>query len=346
MTDPRENPIGVDGFAFVAFAASPGDGVDAIFETLGFARDAASIDGAVARYAQGDIAFLLDTRPDGFAAARRAAHGPGVYALGFRVADALSALAEALSRGAAASEHGPFGLPAIAGIGGAPIVFVDGAGETALNAALAVATPRSARGLGLRDIDHVAFNLRRGEMPVWSDFFERVFNFKQARYFHISGKHTGLKTKAMASPCGKIRIPLNESHDDLSQIEEFLRTFKGEGVQHIGLGAEDIHASVEAVRRNGLTFQATPDAYYDTLPARVSGHTEDLARLKTNGVLLDGDADEGLLLQIFSRNAIGPLFFEIIQRKGNDGFGEGNVTALFESVEADQVRRGVLKAEA
>lgn len=345
MTRSNDNPIGVDGFSFIEFAAARDDEVAHVFETLGFARDARTADRAVERYAQGAITFHLNLSSSGRSAAFRSAHGAGVSALGFRVADAREALAEAVRRGARAVEDAPFGLPAIESVGTTLICFVDDAGEASLRRAFEF-NAHGGAGAGLGEIDHVAFNLRRGEIPAWSDFFERVFNFKQARYFHISGKHTGLKTKAMASPCGKIRIPLNESQDDHSQIEEFLRVFKGEGVQHIGLGADDIHASVEAVRANGLVFQTTPETYYEALPERVSGHEEDLSRLKANGVLLDGDEDEGMLLQIFSRNAIGPLFFEIIQRKGNDGFGEGNVTALFESVEADQVRRGVLKERA
>jgi 4-hydroxyphenylpyruvate dioxygenase len=256
---------------------------------------------------------------------------------------------EALRRGAQAFASGAgLNLPAIAAIGGAPLYFVDAAGARALDADF-VALPNAgeaANSVGLSVIDHIAQNLRRGEMGKWSDFYERVFNFRQVRYFHISGKHTGLKTKAMASACGNIRIPLNESQDDRSQIEEFLRTFKGEGVQHIGLGADDIHASVERLHRRGIAFQATPDSYYEALPTRVRGHNEDMTRLKSNGILLDGDEEEGMLMQIFTRNAIGPMFFELIQRKGNQGFGEGNVTALFESVEADQISRGVLKAEA
>ena len=344
MKDASDNPIGVDGFAFVEFAASAEDGVERVFEMLGFSIDARTADRMVTRFTQNGIVFLLNTEPSGRAGAFRAAHGAGVSAIGFHVLDAKRALEEAVRRGAVAAEAA-FGLPAVESIGATRICLVDEGGEAAVREAFVYNAPGDS-GVGLREIDHVAFNLRRGEMPEWSDFFERVFNFKQVRYFHISGKHTGLKTKAMASPCGKIRIPLNESQDDCSQIEEFLRVFQGEGVQHIGLGADNIHASVEAVRQRGLTFQPTPDVYYEALPARVSGHSEDVARLKANGVLLDGDAEEGMLLQIFSRNAIGPLFFEIIQRKGNDGFGEGNVTALFESVEADQIRRGVLKAQA
>ncbi|MGE0597269.1 MAG: 4-hydroxyphenylpyruvate dioxygenase [Hyphomonadaceae bacterium] len=336
------DPLQVEGFAFLELTAPPGEEVGALLTTMGFAAGA---DGALTRYDQGSVTLILNVSGSGRAAAFRAAHGAGVCGMGLWVRDAAAAFALALERGAEAADAPDLAMRAIRGVGDTLIYFVDNADQAALQDLLGPARENGAS-IGVAEIDHVAFNLRRGEMARWSDFFERVFGFAQVRYFHISGKHTGLKTKALASANGAVRIPLNESQDDHSQIEEFLRVFNGEGVQHVGFGLADIHAGVEALRARGVAFQDTPDAYYDALPARVSGHVEDVARLKANGVLLDGDAEEGLLLQIFTRMTIGPLFFELIQRKGNDGFGEGNVTALFESVEADQIRRGALKERA
>jgi 4-hydroxyphenylpyruvate dioxygenase len=181
-------------------------------------------------------------------------------------------------------------------------------------------------------------------MDEWAGFYERLFNFREIRYFDIEGKLTGLKSKAMTSPCGKIRIPINESVDDKSQIEEYLRAYNGEGIQHIALESEDICATVEALRGRGVTFLTVPDSYYEMLETRLPGHGEDTARLASNRILLDGTPGGGKLLQIFTQTVIGPIFFEIIQRKGDQGFGEGNFRALFESIELDQIRRGVLQS--
>jgi 4-hydroxyphenylpyruvate dioxygenase len=183
-------------------------------------------------------------------------------------------------------------------------------------------------------------------MKTWAEFYERVFNFREIRYFDIEGKVTGLISKAMTSPDGKIRIPLNESQDDRSQIEEFLRDYRGEGIQHVALGTDEICATVDRMRERGVKFQDTPDTYYEAVEGRVPGHGEDLNRLRARRILIDGapTRNQGLLLQIFTQNVVGPCFFEIIQRKGNEGFGEGNFKALFESLELDQIRRGVLSA--
>ena len=181
-------------------------------------------------------------------------------------------------------------------------------------------------------------------MDVWAGFYEKLFNFREIRYFDIEGKLTGLLSRAMTSPCGKIRIPINESQDDKSQIEEYLREYRGEGIQHIALATDDIYRTVDVLRGHGVAFQDTPDTYYEAVAARVPGHRESLQELRTRRILIDGNAEkgEGILLQIFTRNVIGPIFFEIIQRKGNEGFGEGNFRALFESIEQDQIRRGVI----
>jgi 4-hydroxyphenylpyruvate dioxygenase len=240
-------------------------------------------------------------------------------------------------------------IPAIEGIGGSVIYLVDRYGDRSIyDVDFVPADPISGfahEGAGLTYIDHVTHNVFRGNMDQWAGFYERLFNFREIRYFDIEGRLTGLKSRAMTSPDGKIRIPINESSDDKSQIEEYLHVYQGEGIQHIALGTDNIYETVEALKGRGVPFQDTPDTYYERLDNRIKGHGEDVPRLKRDRILMDGapTEEQGLLLQIFTQNAIGPIFFEIIQRKGNEGFGEGNFRALFESIEADQVRRGVLK---
>jgi 4-hydroxyphenylpyruvate dioxygenase len=262
----------------------------------------------------------------------------------------------AVARGATpvAGPVGPMELniPAIEGIGGSNLYLVDRYGAQEIYDVDFVEIPgakaaMAANAKGLTYLDHLTHNVHRGRMAHWADFYERIFNFREIRYFDIEGQQTGLFSKAMTSPCGKIRIPLNESQDEHSQIEEFLREYHGEGIQHVALGSDDIFHSVESMREQGVKFQDTPETYYEQLDARVPGHGENLQRLRADKILLDGAPTEGqgLLLQIFTENMIGPIFFELIQRKGNEGFGEGNFKALFESIELDQIRRGVLPAK-
>jgi 4-hydroxyphenylpyruvate dioxygenase len=234
-------------------------------------------------------------------------------------------------------------IPAIEGIGGSLVYLVDRYGDRTIYDVdfLPVTDPRPVPGAGLEVIDHLTHNVARGHMDTWAGFYERLFNFREIRYFDIEGKKTGLFSRAMTSPCGKIRIPINESQDDKSQIEEYIREYHGEGIQHIALATADIYSTVDRLRAAGVEFQDTPDTY-EGVDARVSGHGESLARMKERRILIDGSAADGVLLQIFTRNVIGPIFFEIIQRKGNEGFGEGNFRALFESIELDQERRGVI----
>jgi 4-hydroxyphenylpyruvate dioxygenase len=240
-------------------------------------------------------------------------------------------------------------IPAIEGIGGSLIYLVDRYGEHSIYDVDFVPIPGAdaqAKGMGLVCVDHLTHNVHQGRMTQWASFYEKLFNFREIRYFDIEGKLTGLRSKAMTSPCGKIRIPINESADDKSQIAEYLEAYHGEGIQHIALGTSDIYASVAALRRRGVPFQTVPDTYYEAVDARLPGHGEDLKRLAEERILIDGAPTKGggLLLQIFTQTVIGPIFFEIIERKGNEGFGEGNFQALFESIELDQIRRGVLKA--
>jgi 4-hydroxyphenylpyruvate dioxygenase len=271
--------------------------------------------------------------------------------MAFRVADARFAYSRALELGAkpGPATAGPMELniPSIEGIGGSLIYLVDRYGDRTIydvdfvSTAPATATAGAA-GTGLTRIDHLTHNVRRGNMNLWAGFYEKLFNFKEIRYFSIEGRETGLFSRALTSPCGKIRIPINESQDDKSQIEEYLSEYKGEGIQHIALATDDIYRTVEALRTRGVEFQDTPEVYYDAVDTRVAGHRETLSELRNRRILIDGNAASGILLQIFTKNAIGPIFFEIIQRKGNDGFGEGNFQALFESIELDQKRRGVI----
>ncbi len=351
--DLFDNPLGTDGFEFVEFTSPEPERLKGLFEIMGFTATARHRSKNVLRFRQGDINFILNMEPAGQPADFRQVHGPSANAMAFRVKDAAKAFNLALERGAKAVT-GPVGpmelnIPAIEGIGGSNLYLVDRYGAHEIydvdflpldgaEAALA------ANPVGLTYIDHLTHNVHRGNMGKWAEFYERIFNFREIRYFDIEGAQTGLFSKAMTSPCGKIRIPLNESQDEHSQIEEFLRDYRGEGIQHVALGTGDIFGSVEAMAARGVKFQETPDTYYEQLDARVPGHGENLQRLRADKVLVDGAPTEGqgLLLQIFTENMIGPIFFELIQRKGNEGFGEGNFKALFESIEMDQLRRGVL----
>jgi 4-hydroxyphenylpyruvate dioxygenase len=351
--DLFENPLGTDGFEFVEFTSPEPERLKGLFEMMGFTAVSKHRSKNVLRFRQGDINFILNMEASGQPADFRQVHGPSANAMAFRVKDAALALKLAVERGATAVS-GPVGpmelnIPAIEGIGGSNLYLVDRYGAQEIYDVDFVPIPGAAEATaanskGLTYLDHLTHNVFRGNMAKWADFYERIFNFREIRYFDIEGAQTGLFSKAMTSPDGKIRIPLNESQDEHSQIEEFLRDYHGEGIQHVALGTGDIFASVEAMREIGVKFQESPDTYYEQLDARVPGHGENLQRLKADKILLDGAPTEGqgLLLQIFTENMIGPIFFELIQRKGNEGFGEGNFKALFESIELDQMRRGVL----
>jgi 4-hydroxyphenylpyruvate dioxygenase len=351
---PPVNPMGTDGFEFVEYTAPDVKGLEALFVALGFAAVARHRSKNVTLYRQGDVNFIVNAEPDSFAQAFARVHGPSACAMAFRVADAAAAFKRAVALGAKpfAGKVGPMELniPAIEGIGGSLIYFVDRYGAKGSIYDIDFKPIKGAAGnpagAGLTYIDHLTHNVHRGRMDLWADFYTKLFNFREIRYFDIEGKLTGLKSKAMTSPCGKIRIPINESSDDKSQIAEYLAAYNGEGIQHIALGSGDIYATVEGLRKKKVKFLKTPATYYELLDKRLPGHGESVARLKKNHILMDGAPTEngGRLLQIFTETAIGPIFFEIIQRKGDEGFGEGNFKALFESMELDQVRRGVLKS--
>jgi 4-hydroxyphenylpyruvate dioxygenase len=358
-----ENPAGTDGFEFVEYAHPEPAKLHALFRTMGFAPVARHRSQAITLYRQGDVTYLVNEQPGSQAARFVAAHGPAAPSMAFRVADARAAYDRALALGAepAAPGEGTLSLdvPAIKGIGGSLLYLVDryGAKGSAYDAEfewLGARDPKPA-GLGLHYLDHLTHNVGRGRMDVWTAFYQRIFAFREIRYFDIKGEYTGLLSRALTSPDGKIRIPINESADANSQIEEYLAAYRGEGIQHIACGCHDIHATIEALRKAGLAFMPAPPAtYYEKVDARVPGHGEDVARLQRNGILIDGEGAIALgakagkltrvLLQIFSGTVVGPIFFEFIQRKGDEGFGEGNFRALFVSIEEDQLRRGVLQA--
>ncbi|MGA8759968.1 MAG: 4-hydroxyphenylpyruvate dioxygenase [Stellaceae bacterium] len=351
--DLWDNPMGTDGFEFVEYTDPDPQALAALFERMGFVAAARHRSKHVTLYKQGDIHFILNAEPESFAQAFARLHGPSICAIAFRVADAAKAYERAISLGAkpVAGKVGPMELniPAIEGIGGSLIYLVDRYGEHSIYDVdfLPLAHETAAAGVGLTRIDHLTHNVHRGRMGLWSEFYQRLFNFREIRYFDIEGKLTGLRSKAMTSPDGKIRIPINESADDKSQIAEYLEAYHGEGIQHIALGTDEIYGTVEALRQRDISFMSVPDTYYEAVDGRVPGHGEDLGRLRKDRILIDGAPGEGqgLLLQIFTDTVIGPIFFEIIQRKGNEGFGEGNFRALFESIERDQIRRGVLNPE-
>ncbi len=345
------NPMATDGFEFVEFSAPQPAELEVLFARLGFVAAARHRSKAVTLWRQGDIHFIVNAEPAGFGKDFARLHGPSACAFAFRVKDAAFAWRRALKLGAEGVESraGPMELniPALCGIGGALLYLVDRYGDSSIYDVDFLPEPAAnSGGVGLTHIDHLTHNVERGHMDQWAGFYQHLFNFREIRYFDIEGKLTGLKSRAMTSPCGKIRIPINESADDKSQIEEYLHAYHGEGVQHIALATDDIYATVEALRARGIEFLDTPDSYYDLLDARLPGHGEDVARLRRNRILVDGSPGGGLLLQIFTKNVIGPIFFEIIQRKGDEGFGEGNFRALFEAIERDQLARGVLKEDA
>jgi 4-hydroxyphenylpyruvate dioxygenase len=352
MTQKFENPMGTDGFEFVEYTAPDPEVLRSLFERLGLPVDARHRSKNVTLHSQGDINFIINAEPAGFGQTFAREHGPSACAMAFRVQDAAFAYARAIELGATPGPQtaGPMELniPSIQGIGGSLIYLVDRYGErgTIYDVDFRPVVPRTApvEDAGLAFIDHLTHNVHRGNMDQWAGFYERLFNFREIRYFDIEGKKTGLLSRAMTSPCGKIRIPINESQDDKSQIEEYLKLYGGEGIQHIALATNDIYRTVDVLRSHGVAFQDTPDTYYEGVSARVKGHREKLEELARRRILIDGneEAGEGILLQIFTQNVIGPIFFEIIQRKGNEGFGEGNFRALFESIELDQMRRGVI----
>ena len=356
----RDNPMGTDGFEFVEYAHPQPQQLHDLFSRMGFVPVARHRSRNVTLYRQGGVNYLVNEEAGSHAVNFVAAHGPSAPSMAFRVVDADHAYRRALALGAQPADpiagRKTLQVPALKGIGGSLIYLIDRYGAKGSPYAdefewLGAPDP-APEGNGLFYIDHLTHNVHRGRMQVWADFYQHLFNFRQIRYFDIEGKLTGLFSKALTSPDGKIRIPINESADEKSQIEEYLHAYQGEGIQHIASGCRDIYATIERLRRAGVAFMPAPPAtYYERVESRLPGHGEPLARLRELGILIDGEGvvaggASKILLQLFSANAIGPIFFEFIQRKGDDGFGEGNFKALFESIEEDQIRRGVLKVDA
>ena len=347
----HNNPMGTDGFEFLEFSSPDPDFLAQSFTRLGFKPYAKHRSKNVTLYRQGAINFLLNAQANCQAEQHANKHGTAACAMGFRVKDAKAAYKRALDLEAEPYESqvtsGELQIPAIQGIGGSVIYFIDRYQDESIYEVDFIpisGVEKEVVGVGLNIIDHLTHNVYRGNMDTWAQYYERLFNFHQIRYFDIKGKKTGLISRALASPCGKIKIPLNEATDDKSQIEEFLTEFNGEGIQHIALSTDEIYDTIETLRKVQVKFLPVPATYYETITDRIPWHQEDIVRLQKNKILIDGGklAEEGLLLQIFTENIFGPEFFEIIQRKGNDGFGEGNFQALFEAIERDQIKRGVL----
>ena len=356
MADLFDNPMGLMGFEFVEFASPNPGTLEPVFEKLGFTLVAKHRSKDVVLYRQGQINFIVNRDPKSPAGYFAAEHGPSACGLAFRVKDSHKAYELALALGAQPSDMptGPMELrlPAIKGIGGAPLYLIDrfeeGRSIYDIDFEFLEGVNRNPVGHGLKIVDHLTHNVYRGRMTFWANFYERLFNFREIRYFDIQGEYTGLTSKAMTAPDGKIRIPLNEeSSKGSGQIEEFLMQFNGEGIQHVALLTDDLLQTVDKLALAGVPLMTAPnDIYYEMLEERLPGHGQPVSELKTRGILVDGSTEGGkprLLLQIFSGTMLGPVFFEFIQRKGDDGFGEGNFKALFESIERDQVRRGVLE---
>ncbi len=351
----ERNPAGTDGFEFIEFAHPDPQALRDLFIKMGYEHVATHKAKKIELWQQGDISYLLNAEPGTHAAKFIAEHGPCAPSMGWRVVDAEHAFRHAVEKGATPYEGDGKAMefPAIVGIGGSLIYFVDNYfDESPYNAEFDWIGKAHPAGVGFYYLDHLTHNVQKGNMDVWFDFYCEIFNFREIRFFDIEGKYTGLLSRALTSPCGRIRIPINEDRGDSGQIVEYLKRYKGEGIQHIAVGARDIYDATDAIADRGLQFMpAPPPSYYELSRGRVAGHEEPLDRMMKHGILIDGEGvvDGGetrILLQIFSKTVIGPIFFEFIQRKGDDGFGEGNFKALFESIEQDQIERGVLKTTA
>jgi 4-hydroxyphenylpyruvate dioxygenase len=347
LDNPSSNPLGLNGFEFVEFTSPDPEAMAKQFEQLGFVPTHRHPTKNITRYKQGRINLMLNRDEAGRVKQFRNEHGASASAMAFCVADPKKALEWALANGGKPTEEDD---TVIMGIGGSYLYFIQDGIDLYENWAEfdGWREAEAKNNVGLDLLDHLTHNVRRGQMQVWSQFYRTLFNFEEQKYFDIKGKATGLFSQAMIAPDKAIRIPLNESQDDNSQIEEFIREYQGEGIQHLALTTDDIYDTVERLRARGVKLQDTIETYYELVDKRVPGHGEDLERLRKNRILIDGSVEngEGILLQIFTENMFGPIFFEIIQRKGNEGFGNGNFQALFESIELDQIRRGVIKVDA
>lgn len=345
----QENPAGTDGFEFVEFAHPDPQILRDLFGRMGYTHVATHKSKTIELWQQGDITYVINAEPGTHAARFAEAHGPCAPSMGWRVADSKAAYDHAIQKGAEPFE-GPgkmMDAPAIVGIGGSLIYFIDQYYDTSpYNEEFDWIAGAHPQGVGFYYLDHLTHNVFKGNMDVWFRFYGDLFNFREIRFFDIEGKYTGLFSRALTSPCGKIRIPINEDRGETGQIVNYLNKYKGEGIQHIAVGAKNIYDSVDAIAERGIRFMpGPPESYYELSKSRVEGHEEPIERMKAHGILIDGEGvvDGGetkILLQIFSKTVIGPIFFEFIERKGDDGFGEGNFKALFESIEAEEAAQG------
>lgn len=346
----EQNPVGLNGVSFIEYSAPVDKNtLPALFEKMGFKKISTASNTKVDLYRQGNINFFLNLQPDSFASQFAKLHGPGICSTGFQVFDAEKAFAVAVERGAkpytgSVAQKAATPFPAVYGIGDSLIYFVDEKNKTQLFESIFKIAPQDQQpfGFGLKVVDHFTNNVPRGEMEKWCQFYTKVFNFRETRYFNIQGHQTGLESKVMRSPCSQFSVPINEPTDKKSQIQEYLDEYKGSGIQHLALTTDDIVKTLETMKNTKIEFLSPPpNSYYAMLKDRIPNVIEDVTRLEKNAILVDGD-QEGYLLQIFTKNVIGPIFYEVIQRKNHSGFGEGNFQALFDAIERDQRERGYL----
>ena len=349
MADLFENPMGLCGFEFVEFTAPERGVIEPVFEAMGFSHIANHRSKDVELWRQGGINFLINYEPETQASFFAKEHGPSACGMGFRVKDAAQAYEECLERGAepVLTEPGisELVIPAVKGIGGASVYlidrFEDGKSIYDIDFVYLDGVDIHPEGCGFNVIDHLTHNVYKGRMDYWAKYYEDLFNFREIRFFDIKGKKTGLTSYALASPCGTFSLPINESSDEKSQIEEYLNDYNGPGIQHLALSTHDLLESLDAMEGGPIETLDIDKGYYEEVFDRVPNVVEDHDRIEHHDVLVDGDED-GYLLQIFTKNIIGPIFFELIQRKNHKSFGEGNFQALFESIERDQEKRGVI----
>lgn len=341
----RTDYVQVTDISFLEFSGGQPRSLLKLFEQMGFKQVGRHADKPITLHHQGHIHFISNPSSGGNAELFRAVHYRGASAMGFKVLNSQQAFEQAVAFGAIPAGATDYDIPAIRGVGQSLIYLVDDAAEKKLFEKFGYVREYDKDDTHcLERIDHLTHNLNRGGVERMCHFYETIFGFKRVRSFHIEGKKTGLYSEVVASPCGRVIIPLNETKDEKSQIAEFIREYNGEGIQHIALLSRDIFKTVDGLTNNGIPFQHTPDTYFERVDQRLPGHGEEVSALRDRRILIDGGEEQGggFLLQIFTKNSIGPIFFEFIQRKGNRGFGEGNFQALFESIELDQERRGVL----
>lgn len=351
-----ENPCGTDGLAFIELSAGDSAPLRLLAEQLGFVETARSTGAGFRRsqFQEGDMTLLINDDEYSHGSRFAEQHGPCISAIALRVEDSKHALRRAIDFGAEPYRRDggvPLMQPALLGIGGSLLYLVDAGNEAELSTRFLPTHKFQEAGSTdprLLTIDHLTHNVKSGQLDAWADFYGRIFGFREVYYLNARGRATGFRTRALRSACGKICIPINEPTDRHSQIQEYIDEYGGEGVQHLAFSSGNLNETVEELKHRGISFMSIPASYYDAVDKRVPGHGENLNRLRANSILIDGIRDEesgswNLLLQIFSKPLIGPIFFEFIERRGNEGFGDANARALFEAMERDQFERGILQ---